>query len=591
MSSIRWCHPVRRGAWASVLALVVASFSSTHARGDSLDGVLRLVPDQAVAWMVSPNLSRLNADLGDLIDRADRPELAVAGRPMDVLVSQFGVAVGFDERGAFATWSPTTADLLEGRGVVAIPVEDAARFLSGNFTAEPDSGPNALRSRDGRLLFSRTLDKHVLLASDSEFLTGWKPGPGRPRLLEVYGEAIGPDIGEADIVLRIAGESVKAAQSLAADASDDTPFGGSPVDRDRLEAALESTFGGAKDILVAVNVDALALGLRGWTVYKDDSPVTRLSKTVVSDGRSVFGPLPAGPFYLAVGVDFDRFGGAAAITLFQSLAAQLEVPLDPLLKSLGEKVEAIGFVARPSKLGLAMGGILNDASLVLVGRGNASGIRDEIESAVVAMNGVTGAIERKASFKRSVEQRKGGTADEITMKAEIAPVGRRQEKARVGDASVQLTGERMLYGPRGLNGLGREIGDDYIVTFSRRPDVMARAVEAAGGVDSLAEEPMIVSILGWLPPRPGFLAMFDVGRLSGLARQVVSVIPDAAGAIPKLPESMPPIAVATTLARIGDRGRLDWGVVVPAEVIGASVGAAIAEAARPGGTRKNGNGE
>ena len=195
------------------------------------------------------------------------------------------------------------------------------------------------------------------------------------------------------------------------------------------------------------------------------------------------------------------------------------------------------------------------------------------------------------AFADASDARAQLTRECARLKAEIAPVGRRQEKARVGDASVQLTGERMLYGPRGLNGLGREIGDDYIVTFSRRPDVMARAVEAAGGVDSLAEEPMIVSILGWLPPRPGFLAMFDVGRLSGLARQVVSVIPDAAGAIPKLPESMPPIAVATTLARIGDRGRLDWGVVVPAEVIGASVGAAIAEAARPGGTRKNGNGE
>ena len=61
------------------------------------------------------------------------------------------------------------------------------------------------------------------------------------------------------------------------------------------------------------------------------------------------------------------------------------------------------------------------------------------------------------------------------------------------------------------------------------------------------------------------------------------MIPDAANSIPKLPESMPPIAFATTLDRSGEKGRLDWGVVVPAEVIGASVGAAIAEFARPDG--------
>ena len=103
----------------------------------ALDDALKLVPDDAVAWMVGPSLSRLNADLGDLIDRADRPELAVAGRPVDVLVSQFGMAVGFDERGSLATWSPTIEDLLDGQGVVAVPVEDAARFLSGNFSEDP----------------------------------------------------------------------------------------------------------------------------------------------------------------------------------------------------------------------------------------------------------------------------------------------------------------------------------------------------------------------------------------------------------------------------------------------------------------------
>ena len=423
----------------------------------------------------------------------------------------------------------------------------------------------------------------MLLAPRAELVGDWKPGVGRPRILDVYGEGIASELGDADLLLRIAGDSVEAAQRMASENRPGLPVDDLTIDPDRIQTALESRFGGAEDILVAVNADALALGVRGWTVYAEDSATTRLSRTVVAEGKSVFAPLPAGPFYMAVGLNFDRFGGAPAVELFESLATDLEFPIDSSFTSLGDAIRGLAFVARPSKLGLAMGGMLNDACLVLIGRDGAESVRDSIEEVVSSMNGVSGALERETTFSRSVEQRKGGAADEITMKVEIAPADRRAEGSRVGDASLQLTGERMLYGPRGLLGLGRPTGDDYIVTFSRRPDVMARAVQASGGVDSLSNEPMIASISEWLPAKPGFMAMFDVGRLAGLARQVASVIPDAANSIPKLPESMPPIAFATTLDRSGEKGRLDWGVVVPAEVIGASVGAAIAEFARPDG--------
>ena len=583
MSSNRSKHPIHRVAFACVLSTLAGLVAPNAARGDALDDALKLVPDDAVAWMVGPSLSRLNADLGDLIDRADRPELAVAGRPVDVLVSQFGMAVGFDERGSLATWSPTIEDLLDGQGVVAVPVEDAARFLSGNFSEDPDGGEGAVLTRDGRRLFARTIEGHVLLAPRAELVGDWTPGAGRSRVLGVHGEGIEREIDEADLLLRITGDAVDAAQRLASTDRPELPLDRSPIDPERFRSALESRFGGAEDILVAVNADALALGVRGWTVFAEDSETTRLSRTVEPEDLSVFAPLPAGPFYMAMGLDFDRFGGAAAVRLFESLAAELELPFGPAMTTLGDSLRGFAFVARPSKLGLAMGGMLNDAALVLVGRDGAARIRDSVETIVGSMNGVSGALERETTFERSVEQRKGGVADEIAMKVDIAPSGRREEGARVGDASIQLTGERMLYGPRGLSGLGRSVDGDYVVTFSRRPDVMARAVSAVGGTDSLAEEPMIASISAWLPARPGFLAMFDVGRLAGLARQVASIVPDAANSIPTLPESMPPIAVATTLVRNGDRGRIDWGVVVPAEVIGASVGAAIAEFARPGG--------
>ena len=78
---------------------------SSTLQADRLADALGIIPDEAVAWMVIPSLSALNADLGDMLDRANRPELAVAGRPIDVIISQFGIAAGFDERGSLAAWA------------------------------------------------------------------------------------------------------------------------------------------------------------------------------------------------------------------------------------------------------------------------------------------------------------------------------------------------------------------------------------------------------------------------------------------------------------------------------------------------------
>ena len=65
----------------TLLSFASVLVAATTVAADELADVLGLVPDDAVAWAVIPNLSRTNADLSDLIDRADRPELAVAGRP------------------------------------------------------------------------------------------------------------------------------------------------------------------------------------------------------------------------------------------------------------------------------------------------------------------------------------------------------------------------------------------------------------------------------------------------------------------------------------------------------------------------------
>ncbi len=574
----------------AVTAVVIAgSAILTHAaHADQLSEVLELVPADAVAWAVAPNLSRFNADLGDLIDRADRPELAVAGRPVDVLVSQFGVAAGFDERGSLAIWSPTVGDLLLGHGVVAVPVESGPRFIEANLRPAPDAGPNAGRLPDGTLLHHRALDRHVLLAPRPDLLEVGAGAVDVPGLATSFGEDAVAVMRRADLVLRIDGAALAEAQRSARTVAEQVAADARPsdipgdVDPSDLMDRLERAAGGAADVAIAIDADALALGVRGWTRYAAGSPIATLAAEATPVRRPVLSVLPDGPFYLAMGLDLRSFGGAEG---FGRLAAMLgEDAIDAGLMSFMQSIDGLAFATRPSKLGVAMGGVLNDASLVCLAS-DAESVRGGLESALVGMSGVDGAVERSVTFTRDATQRRGGVADEITMTAEIASESAREPGSRVGDASIQLTAERLVFGPRGWSGLGRVVDGGYVVTFSRRPDVMQATAEAAAGIDAvgddgrgLATDPTLVAMRDWLPASPGFELFIDVGRLAGLARQVASLLPGGEAVVPELPEAMPPVGIGLGLEPAGDDARIAWGVIVPSEVIGAAVGAGMQQA-------------
>ncbi len=580
---------VRRRASVAIASITtVVACSPVFA--DQLGAALQLVPADAVAWAVAPSLSRFNADLGDLIDRADRPELAVAGRPVDVLVSQFGLAAGFDERGSLAIWSPTAQDLLLGHGVVAVPVEDAGRFIDANIRPAPEVGPNAGRLADGTLLHHRAIADHVLLAPRPELLEAVEQGFAAERLVATFGADAAAAMRRADLVLRIDGAALADVQDAARDfaeegdvgASTDWPIATGGLDPNELFERFERIGGGATDIAVAIDADALALGVRGWTRYADGSAVATLATEATPVSRPVLSALPDGPYYFAFGIDVASFGGGAGI---RRLAGVLgEDLVSPEAAAIADQLEAVAFATRPSKLGVAMGGVLNDASLVLISE-DPQATRDRVESTMLAIDGVQGAVERTVDFKRDVEQRRGGIADQITMNADVAPEGRREEGARIGDASIQLTAERMIFGPRGWLGLGRVVDGAYVVTFSRRPDIMNATVNAAEGIErvgadgrGLATDPTLLAMREWLPANPGFEVFLDVGRLVGLARQVASLVPGADGMVPEVPEAMPPIGFAMGLGRIDSDAVLGWGLVVPSEVMGAAIGTGIEQA-------------
>ena len=557
---------------------------SSTLQADRLADALGIIPDEAVAWMVIPSLSALNADLGDMLDRANRPELAVAGRPIDVIISQFGIAAGFDERGSLAAWAGSGESLAEGEGVVAVPVEDATRFIDANFKPDAAEGASAHRTRDGETVHLKVAEEHVLIASRADLLAAWKPGT---TVVDELSKGFGPDalraMRQADVVMRVDGGTLQATRNAAIEAAEaNAPAAGMAGMADLGMGSMIDRLGSdAAELVIAIDVDALAIGVRSWTRFDADGPMSALAAKIEAPaGRaseSVLRRLPNQRFYMAMGVDFDGLGGYPGMMGLLS-ALDVDATVMPAwMSTIGPSMHGMEFAMYPSKLGVAMGGALNDASLILL-TDDPDAVRSAMASAVPAMSGVTGALERKTSWQNDVKQRKGGVADEFEMSAAIAKAKQRDDSGTVGDASLQLTVEKMMFGPRGLKGLGRVVGGGYVMTFSRRPDVLARAVEAGVGAPGLDADPTLTSMRPWLPANSDVEMFIDVGQLGRLARQVASLVPGADGMVPELPTDMPPIGFGLSFGPVDGEARLEWAMVVPSEVVGLAVGNAISQA-------------
>ena len=148
-------------------------------------------------------------------------------------------------------------------------------------------------------------------------------------------------------------------------------------------------------------------------------------------------------------------------------------------------------------------------------------------------------------------------------------------KETVVDASKRpgLDYERLAkqftFGSRGLNGLIKQIdgaSGGVVVTFSQRPDVYTRAVNAAGGGSSLADDDTVRSIEEWLPAQRDVEVMVGVGPLVSLVGQIASSFvgeEQVKSMLPPIERDANPVAVAVEIGQ----GRASVVTVLPADVI------------------------
>ncbi|MFM7809106.1 MAG: hypothetical protein ACKPEA_14445, partial [Planctomycetota bacterium] len=134
-----------------------------------------------------------------------------------------------------------------------------------------------------------------------------------------------------------------------------------------------------------------------------------------------------------------------------------------------------------------------------------------------------------------------------------------------GANPMQRMARMMVFGPRGANGFAKEYADGLMLTFSQRPDVLARGSKSAAGEGALQAEPVIEALRGWLTPDADVVGYIGVGALVSATRQVAASFPGMSVQLPDIPLGIEPVAFSLEV----QDGRVETATMVPTAVIGA----------------------
>lgn len=532
-----------------------------------LAAALALVPSDAAAFVAIPSPKLLSDDLGECIARMDRPETAITGRPIDQAKALLGVSATFDDAGPLVIVQARRGDALAPLAI--LPSTDPPAFAAANFTAVPESGDDAWRTREGSIVFVKPLARHVAIGPDADTVRGFvQPADGgivarmRERLgergveLALRGDAIAWG-GPAALAATLRAMEASAEAALADAPAETLPFGADAAREAQRRVA--GLLRGVSDGLAVIDVDPLGVSLRTFARFDASSDLAQLAAGGPARSTS-FDRVPKAPFYLALRADLSGLGGVAAV---ERLLALLPggATLPPWIAEQREHLHAMQFIVSPSRMGIATGGLLNEATLFLASD-RPEELRRGIRSALEASAGSADGVARTVSVEVDKALRSGETADAFAVEETIlADV----PAERVAELGIRRAVAQAIFGSRGFVGFIRPVAKGAIMTFSQRTDVLGRAIEAASGRDTLAEDATLSSYAEWLIEDADVEGFVGVGQFGKLLQQLASIVPGGEGVeLPRIPTSVEPIAFALDLRD----GAAESALVVPTGVLG-----------------------
>lgn len=539
-------------------------------RADTLDRALSLVPADAESAIVVPSLKKASDELMLCIERSERVEVLVGGRPLDLLKARAGVTVGVRDEGSLVMLQRAPrVDTDPTLAVVLVPVSDPAIFLEGNFKPAED-GTGRFIGPSGALLYARPIGDHVALSTIAAGLEGLDASADAAAAFRArLGPAAADLLPRGDLLVWLSGAAARRAVSEASaqvDKAGDHAEGEARDERlaemrRRQQAtvhAIRDWSEGLDNALVAIDCDALGIFSRGILTSVAGS---RLATTLAGGPASMKGPLsrlPNQPFYLALGIDVAGLGGWSALDQLlegSPLAAQAEAATPAWVRA----ANALQFGVYPSKLGVAVGGVLNDASLVLFSADPSTLLRG-FRDTLMARAGDHEGVRYDPTWEKDRALKSGETVDAFELRTTVLP------GAPVSDeTAINRMTQSILFGNRGFHGFARTVPDALIVTFSQRPDVLSRATDAVTGAGAgLAEDVIVAAMRGFMLEQSDVELFIGVGQLGRLLKQLSGLVPGGATGVPEIDPATEPIGVSIA---VGD-GSMRSAGVVPASVVG-----------------------
>jgi hypothetical protein len=541
-------------------ALLLAA-SPGHLGPSTLDDALDLAPDSARVVAVVADLSRANDDLGQMIDAMGRPGTVLAGRPIEMVKAQFGIGAGLNERGSAVMYlGGSEAGEDEPEAVFLVPTDDPKTFIDSNFPDRSDVVSDVSRIPGDEPMFVRALEKHVLI-SNSRAMAEAHASTG--SLSTDFRKAFDPRVIDramkSDLLLWTRGDAVT---DLMGNAGERVPIDAPFVPDSEL---LDSLTIGLEDSVLLLDFDPLGVSIRTFARYEEGSSMNGL----LQGGKGTGAPmsrLPGNPYYFALSADLAGLGGFDA---FRNILGLLDISLADYPEDLREGrlgLRQIQFAAYPSRLGIALGGLFNDSSLVLTAE-RPEAVEDVFRTSLLSMQGERGGIRYEPEWTDDKPLRTGGTSDAFRLKETVLPPSKSSSENLVRNSAFQRIALQLLYGSRGLSGFAGVQGDAFIMTISQRPDVWGRALTAAGGGGgTIADSPVLKSMRSWLIEQPDLELLIGMGSLTKLMEQLSRAMqmgifdPDM---IPDIPKNTPPVVFDLSV----DAGLLETATVLPTDVI------------------------
>lgn len=554
------------------LALAAAVARAGAANQDSpheLAAALKLIPPDAVAFAAIPDLQRANAEVAGLVAAMDLPESVLAGKPIDQLKALLGVAAQFDDAGAVVVWM----QMREGIpvGVLAIPADDSAAFISANllpFVSEDGTAaPEGALGFHGTPVFARAAAKHALVSTDRSLVDSYAPGDGlAANLVQRIGAAGMKALERGEFCAWSDGAAL--AQIRGAQGPDGARTGlGLGLNRSpralTLSASVQAPDASApaptpwaSDVVLAIDVEPLGVCARTFIKPVEGSALSKLATPAPGAAGASFSELPAQRAYFALAFNLPASGSIAA-------AIPEGVPLPPAvlawITGAGELVAQVQLAAYPSKLGILAGGFLNDSAMVLMSP-KPPELRDFIRDQLQALPPESDGVRRSVKWEDERKLKDGTTVAAFEVKeTALGTTGGAGQPAQLVAAQAMM--RQALTGPRGLHGFVRCTSDAVIVTFSQRQDVLERATAAAAGGKALEGEEIVRAIRPWLLEQPHFIALLWSGQVARAIEQVAGSF--GAGGMISLPVDLDPIGFAAR----ADGGCIDTVIMVPTSVM------------------------